>query len=242
MTLNSICRASAAVLFVAGFSGQALAQSEAPKSSYFFGGIDVEGGHAFYGDLGIQHSLNGDNAKDGFIVSLYLGGARWKVKEAGVKIKGRSEQVEALVGYQMHLDDVYIAAHVGVDYQHNREKPADPASKIRGTKVGATVKLDVETTAVNALFGSYLGSYSTANNLYYSRGRVGWAFANMIKVGPEVTFYGDKDSDTTQFGAFIGDVKVGPVYLTFSTGYSEHKGLSGIEDGVYGAVRFLTEF
>lgn len=245
MIWNSIRRASLTLILAAGVSGQAVAQDQdqAPKRVYVFGGFEIEGGHAFYGDLGFQLSLNGNNMKDGFIASIYLGGAHWKVREAGIKVKGHQNQVEALIGYQWHLDNLYIATQFGIDYQHNKEKPSDPLSKIRGSKVGATLKLDVETTAVNAFFGSYLGSYSTANNLYYSRGRVGWAFSNMIKVGPEIAVYGDDDSDTFQFGAFVGDVKVlGNTYLTFSAGYSNHKGLSGIEDGVYATARFLTEF
>lgn len=250
-SLYLACLASAALALNMGLTIQdATAQSERlfsglnsttdpMKSTVLFFGAEFEP-HSYNLESGFATALNGDISKDGFLLAgtIDFGEANWNF--AGTKNNTDSYAAKALVGYQMYLDGIYVAALAGVDFQKNKTKPLSGISKTDGKKVGFVVQGELETTAVQAPYFGIGGSYSTANNTYWTRGRAGYNTGS-FKFGPEVTALGDKDTDTIRVGGFVSDIKLGMLNVGFSLGYTNESD-GKRNDGVYGGVELTTEF
>lgn len=254
MTKRSVhlaCLASVALALNVGMAVQdAAAQSEGlfsglnnttepMKSTVLFFGAELEP-HSYNLESGFAIALNGDISKNGFLFAgtFGFGEADWKF--AGTKNNTDSYAAKALIGYQMYLDGLYVAALAGVDFQKNKTKPLAGIAKTDGKEFGFVVEGELETTAVQAPYFGIGGSYSTANNTFWTRGRVGYNTGS-FKFGPEVTALGDKDTDTVRIGGFVSDIKLGMLNVGFSLGYTNESD-GKRNDGAYGGVELTTEF
>ena len=95
-----------------------------------------------------------------------------------------------------------------IPFQDNDVSPDDPNNSTIGSEVG--FKIQGEFTAnASKIFANFIGNYSTANDTYYTRARLGLNIASGIPLGP--------------------------LSLSASAGYSEVDGI-GNREGAYGGA------
>ena len=82
---------------------------------------------------------------------------------------------------------------------------------------------------------SLIASYSTANETYFVRGRLGISLG-ALHAGPEVAFLGDTEYDAFKAGVFLGGIQLGQsASLGFNAGYTDADGNSSRDGGYLGA-------
>lgn len=147
---------------------------------------------------------------------------------------------DIMIGYQWVRDLYKTSIYAGVNFQDRDLTPFDPTSRIAGNETGFKVQGEVRTTASASMFASLLGNFSTANDTYYVRGRVGARLGEIV-VGPEGIVLGNEAFDGYRVGAFVGGIPLGHVNMTISGGYSDSDTRGG-QDGGYGGVSFSVLF
>ena len=192
-----------------------------------------------YGYGGGVAALNGDLGKDGFLVRAIVGGGAYEYQSGAVTIDGKTLQVDGMVGYQLFLAPVRLSAYAGVNYQDHDLTPADPLNSTSGGQTGFKMQGELETMDASPLYVSAIGSYSTANDSYWARGRAGMGLFSTT-VGPEIVFDGNDEYDAQRYGGFIS-VGLGIATLSFSAGWADVNGTQG-EDSMYGTVGISTSF
>ena len=188
-------------------------------------------------------ALNRDLSRPGFMLRVVGALARYdyvNTSVVGGVVDGETFLGDVMIGYQGFVDGVRYSAYAGVEFQHHDLTPPDPSNSVRGSETGFKVAGDIETMNPSPFYFNIIGSYSTAFNTYWARGRVGYSFDGII-VGPEGAVLGDDGFNASRVGAFI-DLPVSlvpnsPVKITFSGGY-EFSSDSGLRSGdsVYGNV------
>jgi hypothetical protein len=124
------------------------------------------------------------------------------------EISGTQWQGAGLVGYQIVRDAVTYAVYAGVDTQSITLTPSDPTNAARGQDTGAKFIAEMDTDKAKSFYAEFYGSYSTAFDTYFVRGRLGDKYGagakeSQMAFGPEVSFLGDKSYDAQRLGLFI---------------------------------------
>jgi hypothetical protein len=238
--------AAAFALFAAmPFAGSARA-GDNPKT-VIFSGIDLapEGTVAIWS--GGIYAFNG-LANSGLFVRAF-GGNAWYDYQAGVpfgEVDGDLAMADALVGYQFVQNNLRLGVSVGVDYQDHDLSPEDTGNSVRGDETGFKVIADVGTLVAGPWFFDVMGSYSTAFDTYWTRGRVGYEFGKLV-IGPEGILFGNEGFDAHRIGGFVQfDMPVNGAFTrtTLAAGYEEHEdnGTFGGREGAYGTLNFAVAF
>lgn len=188
------------------YSGSDIAQD----STYFYSGAVV--------------SVNRDLSRSGIVLRGFFGYAAYEYDNAAVAggvVDGDGPQVDAMLGYMFVRDRGYVAFYVGVDHQDHDLTPADPSNVVRGSETGFKVAGDLAHNGARH-YVSLLGSYSTAFDTYWTRGRVGLK-VNRLTIGPEGIALGNDGFDSQRVGGFAMTTlhlnPQSPVELTVSGGY-----------------------
>jgi hypothetical protein len=238
-----------------GHFGSAKGGSSAPfatTSIAVFSGIDVvEDATTTY--TGFVAALNRDLSKDGFLVrgvGVFVSYEYGTVDGASnpITIDGDAPIIDLMVGYQFIRPGIRSAIYIGGEYQNHDLTPDDPANRVRGDEFGFKVAAEIETAATSQLYASLLGSYSTAFDTYWARGRLGWNFGRFI-VGPEGGVSGNEGYDAQRVGGFVKfpvalgtrnfDVSVAAGHQFLS---NDSTSSSGGGEGVYVSAGFSTSF
>lgn len=210
-------------------------------------GVDISAHSSVATWLGGIYAFNGLGHDSVYL--RVLGAHAWYDYTSGAglgTIDGRVALADALLGYQIVRSNIRVGLAAGVEYQDYRLSPNDPGNKIRGSETGFKVMGDVGTLVAKPWFFDLIGSYSTAFDSYWSRGRVGYDIGNVV-IGPEVVFYGNLDFNAERFGGFVQlDIpsKHHFTRTSLSLGYEKtgDSGVFGGREGVYGTLNFAFAF
>jgi hypothetical protein len=170
-------------------------------------------------------------------------------------VDGDITEASGLVGYQFYTGNVRFRTFVGVDWQDNSLHPPDPANPVAGGQTGVVVTADLETVGPRPFYYDLYGSFTSANDTYWSKVRVGYNFGRIV-IGPEGAFYGDENFHSERAGAFVKFGLLRRLDVTVAGGFNavdnnqfinalgsgSFAGLGGLVDGGYGNVSISTWF
>ena len=222
-----------------------------PKSTVSFSGSDWSS-DASYFYSGALYALNRDLGRDGIVLRGFAGVPMFEYDadvQGGI-VDGDGVQADIMVGYMWHREHVTFIGYVGVDYQDYDLTPDDPFSKVNGSEVGFKTAADLTSAYDSPLYFNLHGSYSTAFNTYWTRGRAGYNAGRFV-VGPEVIAMGSDSFDAQRVGGFATlRFELSPAVTSELTGYvghqftdedDSHESTRGGE-GTYGGVGFSLVF
>jgi hypothetical protein len=163
--------------------------------------------------------------QDGF--RLRLGGVVGRYSYVGSngigRVNGTQSDGSFLVGYEWVIRAATIAVYVGADVENNKLSINDPNNSSAGTHVGAKVAADFYFNPTPYSMAAGTISYSTSNNAYYSRFKLGLAVIEQLYAGPEMLFLGDNFFSQWRFGAHLTGLRLGAMQFGLSGGYLSDK-------------------
>jgi hypothetical protein len=246
---RQIFRASvggAAALTLAGVSApQAFAQEivaphstveEAHSTAAFLGADFLR--KAYGVNAGFVHALNRNIGTSGWLFAVT--GAYNDERNTKVTPSYSSHATEAklLVGHQWIMPTSYFAVFAGAHFLNIDETPAGVND---GSKIGAIVQAEFDTSKENSPYLGLGASYSTAHGAFWGRVRAGYQLSD-IKFGPEFVVSDERRSDPAyRYGFFVNGIKIGRAYAGISAGVNQEPG-STSNDGFYAAFDISIEF
>lgn len=224
----------------------------AATSTAVFSGYDIaEDAFSSYG--GFVTALNRDLGKDGFLVrgvGVYVSYEYGTLGPGAVPrtIDGDAIIADVMLGYQFLSPGLRVAMFIGGEYQDHDLDPNDTANRVRGSEGGFKVAGELGTDRSTPLYLNVLGTYSTAFDSYWARGRIGWQKGGFA-IGPEGGVSGNESYDAQRVGGFLKfDL---PLFsrtteVSLSAGYqflSDNGGGSASGgEGAYGTIGFGFSF
>jgi len=190
-------------------------------SSVLFGGFD-DRRYSYYGYAGIVTALNGNIAKDGFLIRVMGLYNPYKYYSTAVgNVDGKETAFEAMVGYQIYLPGMTARFYAGLEYEGHRLSPDNPFDRNEGDHWGVHVRGEIESPYAARGYYNLHGSYGSATQRYWIRGRAGYNFSGFI-IGPEGLATGNWVTNEQRLGAFLifRNPEVLPFEISFSGGYS----------------------
>lgn len=182
-----------------------------------FGGIAV-GPSSIYGDIGAVFAFNRNLTVDGWLFRIRGGVGSYDYNRApGLEQSPNFQTGEFMVGYQKFVGNTRFSGYVGPNVEHHDN--SDPLATVRGTEWGIKGQGEVYMPVSDRWYVLALGTYSTAFDLYFVLGKVGFNVAPGISVGPEVVFLGNDRFDATRLGPFVGFDLGSGAQLILSGGY-----------------------
>jgi hypothetical protein len=153
-------------------------------------------------------------------LSGVLGTYSYISSAAGIgRVTGTQEDGSFLVGYEWVSRVTSVAVYVGGDLSNNTLDKKDPSNPVSGVAVGAKVGLDFYSNPTTYSMISGNVSYSTANNSYYTRFKVGLSIADGVFAGPEALFLGDNQYSQWRIGAHVTGLRFGALQFGLSGGF-----------------------
>jgi Cellulose biosynthesis protein BcsS len=260
---------AALLSFVTG--PDAFAAQGAPPAAEYAGGVLIYSDVDFLKDAttidsGATIALNGNLARQGFIVELYAGLSLYSYLNSDVpggKVDANAPEFYGRVGYQWFMGNLRFETTIGDDVQRLNLDPSDPTNPQRGTKNGFMVAGELETNDAKPVYLDVTGEFSTANDAYWSRARLGYNLGGDFILGPEGLFIGDDTYNSQRVGGFLSfpiklsdksslGVSLSGGYSYFQsvpgqntggpTGDNSFGGASGSGNSSYGAIAISTNF
>jgi len=232
--------------------GGMYAPAASATSTAVFSGIDVvEDSISSY--TGFVSAFNRDLSKDGFLlrgVGVYASYEYGTLDSLSnrITVEGSAPMVDMMLGYQFIRPGVRSAIYLGGEYQNHDLSPNDRANPVRDDEFGFKVAGDIETTSANAFYFGLLGSYSTAFDTYWARGRIGWNFGRLV-IGPEGGLSGNDGYDARRVGGFVRfPIALGTrdIDVSIAAGHQflkdDSTSSSGGGEGAYVSAGFSTSF
>ena len=206
-----------------------------------FAGVDGRENNAG-GYAGIIHYFTGDNFSDGFFVRLdgYYADYDYNTTAvAGGRVNADAFAFDALIGYQKAYSGVILRGLVGGEYANHDLSPVNVFDKNNSVDFGVKLRAEIETDYSTAYYGNLIGSYGTAKEHYWTRGRAGYDFDGNV-IGPEASLEGNGQYNDRRIGAFLSSYDFDPVYFSGSVGYSSMANRNG--GSAYGTLEISTRF
>ncbi len=208
-------------------AGSALAEE---KSSVVFFGADGKdnSGSLFIGGV---TALNGNLGKNGLLLrGVALGGSYDydTTAVAGSDVDADLVRAELSLGYQWFLDSVRLSLYVGIDHQDHDLSPSDPTNSVEGSETGVIGQAELETLG-KGWYLSLMGNGSSANDTYWAKGRVGYAF-DKVNIGPEIGVSGNDEYEEERYGVYVTFNATDSVKVSISGGHSDTDGDNNVED------------
>ena len=206
-----------------------------------FGGGDVRQ-RSWYAYGGFVFAPFGDLTQNGFLLRGVIGGGEYEYDNAGVaggEVDGDHINLEGMLGYQFLMDMARVSVYAGVNVQDHDLSPNDPGNSVDGTEVGFAATGEIETLETSPFYGNLAGTFSTANDTYWTRGRIGWRIDQFV-IGPEGSLSGNDEYDAARIGGF-GMMQLGMFNVSVSVGWADVDGTQG-DDSVYGTLGVGTAF
>ncbi len=198
---------------------------------------------------GGQYAPFGGVQQDGFRVRMVGGyGAyrytspRWTgLTTQQVEYHGSVTFADLLAGYHKQLGLLTIKILGGLTVADRIVD--DPNARNAGTRAGGKVIVETWWNVTDRAWASADLSWSTLDNVYGSRARVGWRWLPQLSVGLESGATGSFDYDTARIGGFVRYEWVSGE-LSVSGGVSGDGPNSGFVDvhGSFATVNVLTRF
>lgn len=223
-------------------------------STVVFTGSDYKQ-DASYSYIGVVHALNGNLGSDGFLVRVFGGLGNYEYDTTSVA-RGNVDtdliQVDAGLGYQIYSGGMRVSVYASGAYEDHDQSPEDLNNPVRGDEFGFRGQAEVETLAGSPFYFGAIGSYSTAFDSYWVRGRVGADVGHGIVIGPEVYGFGNEGFDQIRYGAFVNGLPSlfslvfgGDSKMSLAVGWADTSddgnngngnGGQGGEDSIYGSI------
>lgn len=192
-------------------------------------------------DVWVAHAggvwaANGDLDASGFLFRGQLLYADWNDNDDG---EGEVARANASIGYQLGGDGFVAALFAGVDYQD-----VDTDSDDLDDEVGLIVTGRVATNGSVAVPMSIEGNYSTANDTYWARARIGYSF-DWVSVGPEAAVLGDAGVDAFRIGGYAALGLSDGIILDLNAGYhdaDDSEDGSRSDNGLYAGATLVFVF
>ncbi len=243
--LAAVC--SAAVLLAILGSSWDTAKAGEPKSTVVWAGIgalkDTIAGYAGgvwapYGDVGATGIL--------FRADLLYVDYDFRSGFApSGKADGKLARGSALIGYQIAGDGYTASLFGGIDVQDRNIKPSIADNGRLDDNVGFIVSGRVATSGSTQYPASIDGKFSTANNDYWARARIGYKIDD-ITIGPEGGVLGNDDYNAIRLGAYASFNLSEDTILQLNVGNnfankSNSNSASG-KDSIYGGATIVFLF
>ena len=196
---------------------------------------------SWYAYLGAVHALNGDINAEGWLVRGFIGAGETDYR-AGVlgTIDSDIFDADLMVGYQIFEGRNRYTGYIGANYHDNDLSPNDPGNSTRGDEIGAKIQLEADSWIGDLWNVGAIVSYSTANDAYWARARLGYDWGGGWLIGPEGVLSGDDEYDEQRIGAFISGIPVGPLNASLAVGYADTS--RGGDDSIYGSLGLSMQF
>lgn len=135
------------------------------------------------------------------------------------RVNGRESSGSLMAGYEWVTRNATFSIYLGGEVQNRTLSKVDPSNNVVGTAWGFKTSVDFYMNPTSYTMASGNITYSTVNNAYYTRFKVGMAVTERIFVGPEMLFLGDNFYGQWRAGAHITGARVGPMQFGLSGGY-----------------------
>lgn len=197
---------------------------------------------SWYAYLGGVHALNGDINQEGWLVRAFIGGGEADYSAGGAlgNVDVDLFDADAMVGYQIFEGRNRYTGYIGIHYHDTDLSPNDPANSTQGDEIGAKIQLEADSWIGDFWNLGAIASYSTANDAYWARARLGYDWGGGWLIGPEGVLSGDDEYDEQRIGAFISGIPVGPLNASLAVGYADTS-RSG-NDSIYGSLGLSMQF
>lgn len=206
-------------LFLAGsLLAMPQAQAEGDKTGVLVG-VDARQ-NSWYGYAGVTQHFGEHAYGDGIIGRLvgFSGQYRYASNVASQGgIDGDYTALEALLGYQKVFTAFTLRGYAGLDYEGHQLSPANPFDGNSGGHVGGKVRVDIESDFAMPNYFNLIGTYGSARDRYWVRGRAGRDFSGFV-VGPELMATGDRYAHEERYGVFVNVRQFLPAMLSISAG------------------------
>jgi hypothetical protein len=161
------------------------------KTAIFFSGGDLwrHGLSLYGGALWSPAGLDGE----GFVLKLLLGGGNYSYisgTSGHPQIIGQHNIAFVLPGWRLQKERLTVSLFAGVDVQHHRLVPDDPASSLRGLEIGVRTGVDLWFEPSSHTMIGADASLSTVGPSYSARLAYGWRIPNGFYAGPEIGAFG----------------------------------------------------
>jgi len=253
VTIGSLLLAAAAMCGSQAFAADlsmpvkspaAIAAASGPATAVWLGAGFKD--HVWAGYIGAIAAANGNLDTDGFLVRGQYLYAHWDFDTTATPsgtANGTLNRGDIQVGYQIFRNGIVAAGFVGVDYQDYRFSPAVANTGRVKDEAGAIFTGRLASAGNTPFPFSIEGNYSTANNAYWVRGRVGYNFGWVI-VGPEAGALGNKDFDEARYGAYASFAVNRNFIVQLNGGYADRLrgdpgSLGNHANGGYGGVTLV---
>ncbi|MCW8828162.1 MAG: cellulose biosynthesis protein BcsS [Gammaproteobacteria bacterium] len=175
----------------------------------WFAGVETSPDNS-YAYTGLLMPAFGGNLGEGFVQRYWLDRVSYRYDSDNRTIEAEAPGVEAALGYASPTSRGSVTGLLGILYRDTRLRPDDPDSAARGGQW--RIKAQVESTQqlTGALELGLTGSYIFGQQGYWARVRLGRAFGNGRRAGPELVFQGDPDYQVTQAGVFLTGLEITP--------------------------------
>lgn len=146
------------------------------------------------------------------------------------------------IGYQFVSGGAALSIYGGVDYQDRNISPAAADTGTLNDDVGFIAAARLSTVGSVSMPASIEGNYSTANDTYWAKAKIGHRF-NGMQIGPEVAVLGDEDYNAVRIGGYTGiDLSGSTLQLGVGYNFADQSGTSRGGDGVYGSAVLVFVF
>lgn len=161
------------------------------------------------------------------------------------KADGRLARGSASIGYQVAGDGYTASLFGGIDVQDRKIKPAVADNGRLNDDVGFIVSGRVATSGPTQYPASIDGKYSTANNDYWARVRVGYKLDG-ITIGPEGSVLGNDDFNAIRIGAYaslnLSEATILQVNVGNNFANKTNNNSASGKDSIYGGATILFLF
>ncbi|MBX9823534.1 MAG: cellulose biosynthesis protein BcsS [Xanthobacteraceae bacterium] len=219
-----------------------VAPASGPGTAVWLGGAFKD--RAWVGFVGAVAAVNGNLDTDGFLVRgqyLYVNWDFDSTLSSTGTASGTLNRGDIQLGYQIVRNGMVAAGFIGVDYQDYNYSPSITRDARLKDQPGAIFTGRWASAGATTTPFSVEGNYSTANNAYWVRGRVGYDFG-WVAVGPEVGVLGNRVFDEARYGGYMS-FTVNPSFIVeLNGGYADRlrgDNVFGGGSGGYGGVTLV---
>jgi hypothetical protein len=185
----------------------------------YFAGADLWRNGAF-AHAGLLWSPRGLDT-EGFTLKLLLatGAYRNHAEPGQPEVVGGQLLGAVMPGWRFKFEKLELTAAVGLDLQHHRFVPDDPASRYRGSHAGVRAGADLWYEPAPNLMLAANVSVSTIGPSYWSRAAAGVRLLDAVWIGPELHTLGDPTYRQYRVGAHVTGLKLFRYEWSAGAGY-----------------------
>src|SRR5258706_262146 len=193
------------------------------------------GANSSYAFVGSIIPLPGDALGSGFAMRLWGDYLSYDYKSGATKIEGSGWGGEAAGGYQFSGAWGWSNLSVGTRYRDTKFSPDDPSNRARGAHFYFTLQADggYNIDASWRLRG--IASYTSTVTGYFVQPAIDRAISNIVRVGLDATFQGDKSYKQVSAGVNVSIA----IDDRRSLGLRAGATTSGAGSGLYAGLSFI---